>query len=99
MSSLSLILLITIIANLPWISERLFLAIHLTKGKSSWLRLFELVVFYFISLAIAVMTEKNMDGGIHPQNWEFYVTTFSGFLVLAVPGVVYRYQWLALKQK
>ena len=99
MSSLSLILLITVIANLPWISERLFLAIPLAKDKSSWLRLFELVVFYFISLAIAIMTEKNMDGGIHPQNWEFYATTFSGFLVLAVPGVVYRYQWLTLKQK
>ena len=99
MSSLSLILLITVIANLPWISERLFLVIPMANGKSSWLRLFELVVFYFISLTIAVMTERNMDGGIHPQNWEFYVTTFSGFLVLAVPGVVYRYQWLALKQK
>ncbi len=99
MSSLSLILLITIIANLPWISERFFLVFSMANGKSSWLRLLELVVFYFISLAIAVMTERNMDGDIHPQNWEFYVTTFSGFLVLAVPGVIYRYQWLSLKQK
>ncbi|MDQ7072682.1 MAG: DUF2818 family protein [Gammaproteobacteria bacterium] len=28
-----------------------------------------------------------------------FVTTFSLFLVLAVPGVVYRYQWLSMTNK
>lgn len=99
MSSTALIVIFFIIANLPWISERAFLVIRLTKVKSAWLRLFELIVFYFVSLLIAVVAERQFSGEAFPQEWEFYVTTFSGFLVLAVPGVIYRYQWLAMKQK
>tara|TARA_R110002050_G_scaffold9504_1_gene33187 strand:+ start:334207 stop:334509 length:303 start_codon:yes stop_codon:yes gene_type:complete len=98
MSSTTLILLFFIIANLPWISERAFLVIRLTKIKSSWLRLVELVVFYFVSLLIAISAEIQFSGEIFPQQWEFFVTTFSAFLVLAVPGVIYRYQWLAMQK-
>jgi len=99
MSSTTLILIFFIIANLPWISERAFLVIPLTKIKSPWLRLLELIVFYFVSLLIAIAAEIQFSGEVFPQQWEFFVTTFSAFLVLAVPGVIYRYQWLAMKQK
>ncbi len=99
MSPSLLILVIAIIANLPWVTERLLVVIPLRNGKSSWLRLLELIIYYILSLMIASMAEMRTDGGIHPQDWEFFVTTLSGFLVLAVPGVVYRYQWLPLKQK
>jgi hypothetical protein len=99
MSSTTLILLFFIIANLPWISERAFLVIPLTKAKSAWLRLLELVIFYFVSLLIAIAAEIQFSGEVFPQQWEFFVTTFSAFLVLAVPGVIYRYQWLTMKHK
>jgi len=99
MSPTTLILIFFIIANIPWITERAFLVIPLTKIKSPWLRLLELIVFYFVSLLIAIAAETQFSGEVFPQEWEFFVTTFAGFLVLAVPGVIYRYQWLAMKQK
>ncbi len=100
MSPISLILLFFVIANLPWFTERLFLAIPLAKNKSVFLRLIELIAFYFVSLVIATIFESRFSGGeVHPQTWEFFVTTFCLFLVLSVPGVVYRYQWLPLAEK
>jgi hypothetical protein len=38
-------------------------------------------------------------GDVYSQQWEFFVTTFCLFLVLATPGVIYRYQWLPMQQK
>ncbi len=100
MSPISLILLFFVIANLPWFTERLFLAIPLAQNKSVFLRLIELILFYFLSLVIATVFESRFSGGeVHPQTWEFFVTTFCLFLVLSVPGVVYRYQWLQTKEK
>lgn len=99
MSPTTLILLFFIIANIPWISERAFLVIRLTNEKSPWLRLFELIVFYFASLLIAIAAEIQFSGEVFPQHWEFFVTTFCAFLVLAVPGVIYRYQWLPMQHK
>jgi hypothetical protein len=100
MSPISLILLFFVIANLPWFTERLFLVIPLTKNKSVFLRLIELIVFYFVSLVIATIFESRFSGGeVHPQTWEFFVTTFCLFLVLSVPGVVYRYQWLPMNAR
>ncbi len=96
MSPLTLILLFLVIANLPWFTERFLLVIP-KENKSVLLRLLELVVYYFISLIIATVFESRFSGGeVHPQSWEFFVTTFSLFLVLSVPGVVYRYQWIPL---
>lgn len=99
MSALMLILVAFIIANLPWFTERLFLVIPLSQGKAFWLRLVELTVFYLLSLLIAIWAETEFSGNVHQQEWEFFVTTFCAFLVLAVPGVVYRYQWLSLGEK
>ncbi|PHS32155.1 MAG: hypothetical protein COA95_04470 [Methylophaga sp.] len=100
MSPISLILLFFVIANLPWFTERMLLAIPLTKKKSIFLRLVELIIFYFVSLVIATIFESRFSGGeIHPQTWEFFVTTFCLFLVLSVPGVIYQYQWLPLNVK
>lgn len=99
MSPATLILIFFIIANLPWITERAFLVIPLKSIKSPWLRLFELIVFYFVALLVAIAAEIQFSGEVFPQHWEFFVTTFCAFLVLAVPGVIYRYQWLAMKHK
>ena len=97
MSPATLILLFFVIANLPWFTERFLLVIPLANKKSIVLRLVELIAFYFSSLFIAELFESRFSGEeIHPQNWEFFVTTFCLFLVLSVPGVVYRYQWLPL---
>ena len=76
MSPLVLILVILIIANVPWFTERLFLAFQMEKGKSWGWRLLELLVFYFLSLVIATMSEIRFSGDVHPQQWEFFATTF-----------------------
>jgi len=99
MSSTTLILLFLVIANLPWFTERVFLVYPLKSVKSVMIRLIELVVYYFVSLLIAIAAEIQFSGDVFPQQWEFFVTTFCLFLVLAVPGVIYRYQWLAMQRK
>jgi hypothetical protein len=99
MSPLVLILLFFIIANLPWFTGGLLLVIPLKKVKSVFIRLVELVIYYFISLLVAIAAEIEFSGDVFPQQWEFFVTTFCLFLVLSVPGVVYRYQWLPMQKK
>ncbi len=102
MSSTALILMFIIIANLPWLTERSFLVGPRQTHKPVVLRLLEWLILYFISLGIALVLEYRFSGEPYPQAWqawEFYVITFCLFLVLAVPGVIYRYQWLPIKHK
>jgi Na+(H+)/acetate symporter ActP len=94
MTTLVLLLLALLVANLPWLSNRLFFVIPLKQQPKSlaWC-LFELVVLYFVMGAIAFYTERAVMGQAAPQNWEFYAVTGSLFLVFAFPGFVYRYFW------
>lgn len=98
MSATTLILLFFIIANLPWLSDRLFCIYPLNTAKRVWIRLVEMLVFYIVSLLVAIAFELKFSGEIYPQGWEFFTVTFCLFLVLAVPGVIYRYQWLAMQK-
>jgi hypothetical protein len=99
MSPTVLIITTFFIANIPWFTERAFLVIPLSKQKSVLIRLIELIVLYIVSLLIAIAAEIKFSGDVFPQQWEFFVTTFCLFIVLSVPGVVYRYQWLPMQNK
>jgi len=77
-------------ANLPFLNNRLLAVLPLKKPKSLPLRLLELVLFYFIVGAMALLLERRA-GQIAPQGWEFYAVTGALFLTLAFPGFVYRY--------
>ncbi|MFT3720345.1 DUF2818 family protein [Pseudorhodoferax sp.] len=77
-------------ANLPFLSQRLFLVVRLSGGKSLALRLLELLVYYFLVGALGLLLERNA-GRIAPQGWEFYAVTGALFLTLAFPGFVWRY--------
>ena len=90
--------LFLLIANLPWIGNRVFFVFPM-HSKPVWVRLVELIVYYLLSLLIGAGFEIRFSGDIYTQSWEFFVTTLSLFLVLAVPGVVYRYQWLPMQKK
>ncbi|MAX52621.1 MAG: hypothetical protein CMH22_11625 [Methylophaga sp.] len=90
--------LFLVLANLPWIGDRVFFVYPL-EHKSNWIRLFELTVYFFISLGIGIAFEIRFAGEVYTQGWEFFVTVLSLFLVLSVPGVVYRYQWLPMQYK
>ena len=79
-----------LLANLPFISNRLFVLYALSSSKSLALRLAELVVGYFLVGALGLFLEQR-TGQIAPQGWEFYAITGTLFVTFAFPGFVYRY--------
>jgi hypothetical protein len=81
------------LANLPFVTERLFGVVDLCRFyplKPLWVRLLELILFYLLVGLLGIAFESTL-GNAFKQNWEFYAITFSLFLVLAFPGFVYRY--------
>ena len=84
------IVLALVTANLPFLSERLFLVRRLPESKALAWRLAELVVGYLLVGGIALSLEKSI-GQNAPQGWEFYAVTGTLFVTLAFPGFVYRY--------
>ena len=86
-----LLLLAFVAANLPWISDRIFLVFAPKQAKRAWLRLVEWVVLYAVLGTLALGLEQKLTGGYHAQSWEFYTVTFCLFLVFALPGFIYRY--------
>jgi hypothetical protein len=89
--SIALVLLAAFIgANLPFINERLIALIPRKAPKSLWIRVGELVIFYFLVGGLGLALEQSA-GQIYPQGWEFYATTGALFLTLAFPGFVFRY--------
>jgi|SRR5690625_4840578 len=58
--------------------------------KSLLDRLIELTVLYFLIGLLGIAFEASL-GNVFPQQWEFYVITYSLFLVLGYPGFVLRY--------
>lgn len=87
-----------ILANLPWLTNRLLILFPL-KNKPPYLCLLEWSIYYGLITGLGFLLEKRLNGNIHEQAWEFYVVTLSLFAVLAVPGVVYRYQWRGLVKR
>ena len=89
--SVALVLLAAFIGpNLPFINERLIALIPRKAPKSLWIRVGELVIFYFLVGGLGLALEQSA-GQIYPQGWEFYATTGALFLTLAFPGFVFRY--------
>ena len=99
------ILLALVLANLPFINERMFglvpiafvpLAFSSAGGagqapfKPFLVRLLELTVLYFAVGGIGRALEGRI-GTVFPQTWEFYAITACMFAVLAFPGFVVRY--------
>jgi len=85
-----------ILANWPFISNRMYLVKQIEEGKKKpvYIRLIELLVLYFAVGLLALVFENKMNGQIHVQDWEFYAVTVFMFMVLALPGFIYRYTFL-----
>ncbi|MFO7603086.1 MAG: DUF2818 family protein [Gammaproteobacteria bacterium] len=102
-SVLLLVLLALAAANLPWLSEKVFVFLPTPiQGKRNLIRWMEWFVYYFLVGLLALGLETRATGEIHSQDWEFYVTTLCLFLVFALPGFVYRNELqhlLAQRQK
>ncbi|WP_338764819.1 DUF2818 family protein [Massilia sp. METH4] len=87
------ILLALVLANLPFINERILALVPLKSGaghKPFLVRLLELTVLYFVVGGIGRALEGRI-GTVFPQTWEFYAISACMFLVLAFPGFVVRY--------
>ena len=81
------------LANLPFVNESLFGVIPLRGNsgrKPAWTRVFELLVLYFVTGAVAYALEARI-GNVFAQVKEFYMITVPLFVVLAFPGFVLRY--------
>ncbi|WP_310386904.1 DUF2818 family protein [Roseateles sp.] len=79
-----------LVANLPFISNRLFAVYALKTPKNLAVRLAELVAGYFVVGALGLYLEQR-SGQIAPQGWEFYAITGTLFVTFAFPGFIYRY--------
>ena len=85
------ILLALISANLPFVNQRLFMAIPLRwVRKPLWLRLLELIVWYAVAGAAGFAVEASL-GNAFPQGWQFYAITACMMLVFAFPGFTWQY--------
>jgi hypothetical protein len=85
-----LVLLALLVANLPFISNRLFGVIALKAPKNLAMRLGEMVVWYLVVGGLGLYLEQR-TGQNAPQGWEFYAITGTLFLTFAFPGFTYRY--------
>ncbi|WP_374481681.1 DUF2818 family protein [Zoogloea sp.] len=81
------------LANLPFLTGRLFCVFRVSSGKTVLLRILELGVYYFLSGALLIAREASENGSRYSQNWEFFAITVCMFVVFAYPGFVYRHLW------
>lgn len=90
-----LLVVALIAANTPFLNNRLFLLRIPAAGKTKpvFIRLLELIILYFLIGGIGLGLEYRVNGQVHVQEWEFYAITFFLFLVLAMPGFIYRYTY------
>ncbi|MDB5884706.1 MAG: putative transrane protein [Polaromonas sp.] len=85
-----MLLLALAMANMPFISNRLFAVYALKSPKNLAVRLAELLAWYLLAGGIGLFLEQR-TGQIAPQGWEFYAITGTLFLTFAFPGFTYRY--------
>ena len=84
------LLLALLVANMPFISNRLFAVYALKSPKNLATRLAEMLVWYLLVGGLGIYLEQR-TGQIAPQGWEFYAITGTLFLTFAFPGFTYRY--------
>lgn len=84
------VMLALLVANLPFISNRLFAVYALKAPKNLAVRLAEMLAWYLLVGGLGLYLEQR-NGQIAPQGWEFYAITGALFLTFSFPGFIYRY--------
>jgi len=98
----SLIVLSFILANLPWLNQRVFAVIPSpVQSKAFWMRLLEWCVGFGVAALLAWRFELGCSGiaaflgfaacagEIYAKTWEFYSVALVLFAVFALPGFIY----------
>ena len=84
---------VLMLANTPFLSERVLIFFSRASEKTVFFRILELV-FYYFALVLLLSTEEALVGGVvYKQSWEFFIVTGCVFFVASYPGFVYRYFW------
>ena len=87
------LLLAAVLANLPFVNERLFAFGPRQTGDGgkavAW-QLLELVLYVALVIGIGRWLEGRA-GQVSPQGWQFYAVLSCVMLTLAFPGFVWRY--------
>jgi hypothetical protein len=96
-----ILFIVTIIAaNIPFLTDKVFLVLKADSNKSFRMRFAEWFLLYIIVMAIAIGLEIKLHGAAYAkvwevwnfsQNWEFYAITLCLFTVFALPGFIYHY--------
>jgi hypothetical protein len=86
----SVIVAALVLANLPFVNERLFIVGPKRDPKGLGWRLLELLLLFGLVLGLGFLLEDRI-GRRHEQGWQFYVTMGALFLTFASPGFVWRY--------
>lgn len=94
MAQITLLILAILLANLPWLSSRLFLLIPVAQPKRFYWSMLELAVYFVVMGLLAWYAEFATLGQTSPQGWEFYTINACLFLVFSFPGFIYRNFWL-----
>lgn len=87
----TLLLLTLILANLPFLTQRLF-GLTALKHKHFGHHLLELAAGFLLTGIMAYVLEQRA-GTVHQQGWEFYAVAVCLYLVFAFPAFVWRYFW------
>lgn len=99
-----LLLLVTfLVANLPWLNERVLALIGLRSGSKPFLvRLVEWVIGFGLVALLAWRLELGCQisaaaffglaecpGELNPKSWEFFTVVIVLYAVFALPGFIY----------
>lgn len=100
-TSISVFLIVSfILANLPWITDKILGLFPLSSGRKSFrICLLEWISLYFLSGLMAFGLEKKFTSEIYTQTWEFITVTICLFVVFALPGFLYRFELKHLLQR
>ena len=85
-----LIALVLVLANLPFVNERVLLVGPRLAPKGLAWRLAELLLLGAVAVIAGSAVEAHL-GRRHEQGWEFYVAFGCLFLTFAFPGFVWRH--------
>ncbi len=79
-----------VVANLPFVNQRIFLVGPRKSPKPALWHVVELVAYAFVAGAIGRALEAQV-GQATPQRWEFYAIWGCVFVTFAFPGFVWRF--------
>ena len=86
----TVLLLAAVLANLPFVNERLLAVVPQSGGKGIGVRLLELLLYTGVTI-LAGRWLESLGTQAAPQGWQFYAVMVCVMLTLAFPGFVWRY--------